>query len=98
MQIMNDAAIQTILKYIETSLFEPKYTWSTVYFEERSYARWAATEILESIMDHPLRSADEIIEEFIFKMMIYSAWTDDSDICFRFSVAKETAENILEIL
>ncbi len=95
---MNDTAIQTILKYVEINLFEPGCTWPTIYFEERSYARWAAIEILESIMNHPFRSADEIIEEFIFKMIIYSAWMDNPDICFRFSVAKETAENILEIL
>ena len=93
----NEIAIQAIMKYIEECLFEPRASWSKYEFEKRSYSRWAAYEILERIMDHPMTSADTIIEDFILKMSLYTHVTENTKVNFIFSTALDTAEDILTL-
>lgn len=94
----NEAATRLIITYIEECLFEPKASWCKHEFEKRSYSRWAANEILEGVMDHPMSPADIIIEEFILKMSLYSCVAEDSKVSFIFSIARDTAEDILAYL
>lgn len=95
---MNDESIFSILQYANTYLFSPMKSWPRLYFEERSYARWAVNEIIKNILDHPFYPADEIVYDFVLTMELFSKQTEGSEICFRFSVAKEIAEDILKIL
>jgi len=95
---INEAAAMAIMRYIEEYLFEPKASWCKHEFEKRSYSWWAANEILEGVMDHPMSPADTIIEEFIFKMSLYSCVAEDSKVSFIFSIAQDTAEDILAYL
>lgn len=94
----NELAVKSIITYMEECLFEPKTSWFKHEFEKRSYSRWAANEILEGVMDHPMSPADTIIEEFIFKMSLYSCVAEDSKASFIFSIAQDTAEDILAYL
>lgn len=44
---MNDVEVQSICDYLEECLFEPSINWSPEQFAERSYSRWAVSEILD---------------------------------------------------
>lgn len=69
---MNDEAVITVFRYLEECLFEPMKDWPKEEFEKRSYERWAAYEIIESLMDNPFTTADMVIEEFIVKMICFA--------------------------
>lgn len=94
---MNELAIRKIIECLEENLFEPKYSWPEKAFEDRSYARWAAYEIWERLMDRPNESPDLIISEFMLQMILYENITEDPKKARIFSVAKETAEDILTL-
>ena len=95
---MNEVAICKIMSYIENNLFEPGYLWDKHIFKERSYSRWAAYEILERIMDNPFSSPDMIIDEFIIKTALYSCINEDSEASRMFIIARDTAEEISELI
>ena len=94
---MNEIAIITIINCLEENLFEPNRTWASDIFEERSYARWAAYEIWQRILDNPLKTTDEIIDEFILDMTMCYMSTDNPKREKLFKIAKETAEDILTL-
>lgn len=94
---MNEISIAILLDCLEENLFEPNNRWPSDIFEERSYARWAAYEIWERILDHPYKSTDDIIDEFILDMELQILATDNEDKERMFRVAKETAEDILTL-
>lgn len=95
---MYDEAIQKILKYEEEVLFEPGIHWSKQKIQERSYARWAAEEILMAMMDHPFAMPDMIIEEFIIKMEYLLHISENTTANFIFTIAENTAEDILGLI
>lgn len=94
MKASNEVAAHMIAESLEENLFEPNKNWPGAAFEDRSYARWAAMELVNRLMDYPHESPDLIVEEFMFKMEMFSAATDDPVKSRIFSVAKETAEDI----
>ena len=94
----NELAVKSIMNYMQDSLFEPQACWSKYYFEHRAYSQWAASEILELVMDHPLTPPDEVVYEFILKMVIYSEVTESKEKSFIFSTARDTAEDILNLI
>lgn len=92
---MNEVAADTIQNYIYESLFEPHYGWPKIEFDRRSYARWAANEILSRVKtEGSERSVLDIIEEFRIEMDHYSVFDSDRDREFIFITARETAEDI----
>lgn len=93
---MNEILAQQILESLEADIFEPSNI-SDYTFEERSYARWAAYEIAEALMCKPHEFTDLIIEEFMLKMMVFEASEDDPKRKRIFTVARETAEDMLTI-
>lgn len=94
---MNEIVVQKIMECLEENLIEPNKSWPRYLFEEQSYARWAAMEIAERLMDRPYDSPDLIIEEFMLKMAAFSAATDDPKRSRIFSIARDTAEDILTL-
>ena len=46
---MNDVEVQSICDYLEECLFEPSINWPPEQFAERSYSRWAVSEILDRV-------------------------------------------------
>ena len=93
---MNDEAVAKILGYMDEHLAELEDTWPKEDFEKRSYSRWAAMEIVEALMDHPLTWAWTVIDEFIFKMLYFAHITKEDNRKFIFAI--EVAENIQELL
>jgi hypothetical protein len=101
---MNEAAIYVIQKYIDVRLGLPLSSWPKYCFEERSYSRWAAYEIQERIMEEMLRLPSHITErESRSPIDVILEFMDSMDSCsedykktaFIFSIAKDTAEDIL---
>lgn len=103
---MNESAISVIQEYIDKHLFEPGSNWPESYFDERSYSRWAAYEIQGRIYEEILRlpphmtgrepkSPIDIILEFINDMENYSCFRDDEKPNLIFSIAKDSAKDIL---
>ncbi len=94
---MNDEAVITVLRYLEECLFEPMKDWPKEEFERRSYERWAAYEIVESLMDHPFATADTVISEFIVKMIYFASLAKEQQ-KRQFIFAIDVAETIQSLL
>jgi len=108
--ITNEAAVSVLQYYIDEYLFEPKSNWPKDRFGGRSYSRWAAYELQGHIIEESLRlpphltitgreqkTPIEIIEEFISEMDYFSEMNGNIRSQFIFSVAKETAKEILDL-
>ena len=82
----NDTAVQAFLDYLNES-DEPEIYWPRHHFEESCFSRWAAWEMIEAIMDHPMEDPEDVIEEFTMKMVIFSSIADGTDEGRIFSIA-----------
>lgn len=90
-----DNAIPRIQDYIESYCSVLDIPCGTDLFKKRSYRRWAAYEICDSIMNRPFDNVDAIVEDFMFLMMACMSF-DHSDQCnMVFHCALETAEALL---
>lgn len=88
------SAIMAIQDYI-LDIKEPKWNWRMSRFEQCSYSRWAANEVLKYVRSHRDISPIMAIEEFIAKMDYFSCLNPNSS--YSFSVAHDIAEDILDI-
>lgn len=91
---MNEQAILIIKNYMKR-LKRPKGGIRMPHFEQLSYSRWAANELLNCVMKQSSKTPVKVIEEFISKMDMYSCM--NSNASFMFSVAHDTAEDILDV-
>lgn len=92
---MHETEAAIIINYIEDALFEPAKNWPDPWFTQRSYERWAAGEILTRVLDDPVTPAIQTIESFMVQMLIFSFKAKDTKGPNIFTIAKETAEDIL---
>lgn len=76
-------------------LKEPRNHYQRSQFKQSSYSIWAANEVLKYIKDHSSLPPVIAIEDFIYKMDIYSCTNPNNS--FIFSVAHDIAEDILDI-
>ncbi len=67
--------ITDIIWHVETNYQEPNISLSEDVFEEYSYSRWVAFEILNKIMDKPHLSAENIVYDFVIYMTYMSFTT-----------------------
>lgn len=95
---MNELEATLTMEYIDEHLFEPTRTWPKHLFEERTYARWAAYEIVRRFMDHPFDPPDLIVESFMLEMINYSRISTNPEAARIFEIAQDTAEDILCLL
>ena len=95
---MNEDAIRKVILYLDESLFEPGRMWPDHIFEERSYSRWAANEIIRRLMDCPFDAPIEIVEAFMLTMIMHTYTVRDPRKKRIFSIARDTAFNILQLL
>lgn len=103
---MEDRDLRLVKKYLDEYLFEPKQVNDIETFEVQSYSRWAAGEIFGRMAEElfkpppcitgiPSRDPIDIIEEFSFDMESYSERSDDERCKRMFTIARETADDIL---
>ena len=90
-------AIECIQDYIWENLFELNVHWPMHEFKRRSYARWAALEILEKIKNGNRLPVIEVYDFFALADD-FSKIDCDIDIAFIFKTAAETAEEIGSLL
>ncbi len=90
-----DTAVSIIRQYVDEYLFSPSFNWQKDEFKKRSYEQWAAYEICNRIMDHPLDGPITIIESFMFEMAMYACYGEDEHRSFIFQSAVETAEELI---
>lgn len=95
---MNEIAIETVRQYAEENLFEPNIRWPAEIFEERSYSRWAADEIIRRLSDRPFDPADIVVEGFLIEMAMYACLDEAAGRNKGFQIAMNTAEDILCLL
>ena len=95
---MNEQAIFTITNYMNDRLFEPQSNWPTYIFEERSYSRWVAQEIIQRLMDRPYESPESVIEDFMLRSDIYATYKDGSRLGRIFAIAANVSDDILHLL
>lgn len=92
---MGDLAATIIMGYIDEHLFSPSLSWNKYEFKKRSYEQWAAYEICERILDHPLDPPLDVIDRFMFEMYMYACFSDENkQKSFIFQTAVETAEEL----
>lgn len=95
---MDERAISVIQEYMY-DLFEPGRTWPKYEFRKRSYAWWAASEILKCVQTNQNIPPMKMVEDFVRKTDEYSGVDhDDRNDSFIFCVAHDVATDILDIL
>lgn len=105
---MCDRAVLRVMEYIDQELPETHIRWLTRDFEYRSYARWAANEIIERLIDEASRlpahitgrtprDAIDIINEFIRDLECCFNDSDDTHRQELYYVAIDTAKRIKSI-
>lgn len=67
-------------------------------FDTYSYSTWALRELRTYILDHRNREPVELLREFIDKMDKASTMYKDADTGYCFSVAKDTAEYVYDMM
>jgi len=93
---INEDAVLAVVRYIEKQPL--LLSWPKHWFDQRAYSRWAANEILGLMMDRPFESPVAVIEEFMIKMDYFSWVAKDSEAHRIFSIAADTAEDLLELI
>ena len=91
---MNAIAIDKIRCYIEARYPEPNADCLPDIFQQQSYSRYAAYEILNRIMDRPLFPASMIIDEFVIATSLLVYTTKDPNKIRIFSITLDVAEDI----
>lgn len=94
----NRIAELLIGELLEDYLFEPQRGWPKREFENRSYERWAALDILRRIEEEPYVGPINIIQGFIEDMDDFEELSDEWKTVRIFRIAKETATDILKLL
>lgn len=89
-------AIESLIQYLCDSP-EPEVYWQDHWFEEVCFSRWAAIELINAIMDHPMVSAMKTIEKFASKMDAFWTAADGTDAEKIFMYAAEFAWGTLDI-
>ena len=84
-------------EFLDEYLFEAMPSWPKREFQNRSYERWAAKEILRRIVECPEDSVVNTIQKFIEDLYVFEEDSDDWSSVRIFRVARETAEDILKL-
>lgn len=95
---MNESTVLAVMRYVDRYLFVPSWAWPRRHFYERSYARWAADELIRRLLEHPFSYPEDIIEIFAIEMDCFSRFKEESGQNDIFRIANETATSILEYL
>ena len=95
---MHEKEILAIHKFIDDSLFKPEYNWPEHHFNERSYSRWAANEILTLITNYDLISPISVVSDFINKMDAFLDMREGTEHEIIYSIARDMGYDILDVL
>lgn len=94
---MNETAIGALFDYLAKEP-EPQVEWPESEFEQSTYSRWAAGELIDMLTDHPLEPAEDVVFDFIMKMTACMVISGEKPAGIPFSIAADFAYNCLETL
>lgn len=89
---MNEIAIAKVNAYIDERLFAPSRSWSDYKFEQRSYERWAAFEVIDILVRSRPQDAYANLQRLLLNTIIFSHMDD------KFVEVVETLESILQLI
>lgn len=92
-----EEAVIMVLEYIHRYLSTPRYCGSIGKraFEQASFSRWAAYEIIDRLSSNPQTPAWSVIDEFVALMDRYScSELAPLSLRWRYSVAHDMAEEV----
>jgi len=92
---MNERAMTAIMSIL-SGFPEPRSDWPRYEADEVTFTRHTLEEILICVWDHPWTMASDTIEQFAIRMGGYEATAVTGDQRRIFSVAAETAWELLE--
>lgn len=92
--------IETVRKRINQMYKHPKeyYGVKKEIFMMHAYSRWAAEEIIRILKENPNTSSVDLVEHYRDKMDYFAASAHTAEANFMFSVACDTATDILDCL
>ena len=93
---MNEVVLQALFDYLNETP-EPDNFWPKHWFVEVSTSRWIAVELINAILDHPMDSAEDIMEELAIKMTAFHAASDGTKAEQIFSIAEKCLWEWLEL-
>lgn len=89
---MNEAAIRMICEYIH-ELQPDKHVGDSLY-EELCVMEWAASEILDCVLNRPNVPAAITVEQFMIRMDMFHYAAEKSSNRILFELARDTADDI----
>lgn len=95
--INNELALLTIvaaLSYFQECPYD--ISWTDQEKEEATFSRWMLNEMLDIVWDNPWQLASDTIKNLILKLQLYVKTSKTQDQIRIFSIAAETASEILE--
>lgn len=96
MNMMNELTVRALLDYLEED--GPDISWPEEEFDAAAYSRWAASELVNAILDHPAEPAEDTIFEFVLKMQACVVMAREKPTGIPFSIAADFAYDCLETL
>ncbi len=93
-----DSTLSKIMLYFNDYLFPPKFGWASRYTIERAYERWAASYIVDRIIEDDGTPGTKVIEDIILYFMKAAGETESKEQRYLFETAAETANNILDTI
>lgn len=96
---MRELMVRELLDYLDDDC-GPETTWTEDEFDRLTYSRWAASELVTAILDHPMEPVEDIIFDFALKMhacMVVAGEKVSGDLfCIAAEFASDCLENILQ--
>lgn len=94
--MQNEIPLQLVREYMARHVPNPNDEPCT--YEENTITTWAAGEILDDILNHPMTPAVDTVERFSIKMELF--FYESTKPCNKliFSIARDTAEDIGSML
>lgn len=87
--------LSQICMYVDEYLFPPGRNWGSIYFQEQSYSRWAANQVIDAISFNNGEPAIQILNEYLNYYQEAARETEDKDKRFIFEAAADTVADIL---
>lgn len=102
---MDDGALSRLYIYMTEHQKEPEKWMSEDVRKSFAYSKWIAEELYERLSDEfnklpefvtgcPVKTANEIVEEFIDEMDTYATQSESAESRFMFSIAGDEARRI----
>lgn len=95
---MCETAIGKLFECLDENLKEPVGWWPEDEFEERAMARWAVYEMINKIIERPFEDPKDVVYDFLLEMMGRASTANSEQKERTYTIACDTAEDVLTIL